>query len=313
MEKSKRNFLKLYFEKKLTNKKLNEKIKELTLPKELLKMKKDKKLKYFKIFFQLNNLNDERKINKSYIEYNYTQCQNVRNYMEDRVIVERFGDFYIFGVLDGHGGSNCVNYVKKNFTKELIINYYTYPDKNIEYIIQFTIYQLHYKFILNHEDGDLSGTTLCVIIFHNNKYYIVNLGDSKCIFISNKKIHYKTSDHTPSDVKERAMIESKGGYVENNRILGKWLNISRTIGDKHLAKLTSRRCDITIGNIKSLENMTILLTSDGMYEGQLFPEKMLKKIINSKSTLKTKSNEICEYSKTYSTDNLSILILRFKR
>jgi len=312
MEKSKRIFLKLYFEKKLTMKKLNEKIKELKLPPQLLKMKKNEKIKYFQLFFELDNLKNKRKINKKEIDYSYIQCQNKRGYMEDRIIVDRFDDFYIFGVFDGHGGSNCVNFVKENFFKEFIVNYYTYKGKSIEYIIQFTIYQLHYKFLLRHDKNDISGTTLCILLLYKDKYYIVNLGDSKCIFISNKKIQYKTHDHSPEDVKEKAMIESKGGYVENNRILGRWLNISRTIGDRHLANLTSRRCDIQIGNIKNIKNLKVLLTSDGMYEGQLFPEKKLKTIVNSKKSLKNQCKEICEYCKTFSTDNLSILILRFK-
>ena len=183
MEKSKRKFLKLYFEKKLTIKKLNEKIKELKLPPQLLKMKKEDKIRYLKIFFQIENLNDERKINKSNMIYEYIQCKNKRSYMEDRIIEDSFGDFYIFGILDGHGGSNCVDFVKDNFFKEFIVNYYIYKDKSIEYILQFTIYQLHYKFVLKHEKKEISGTTLCLLLLHNEKYYIVNLGDSKCIFV----------------------------------------------------------------------------------------------------------------------------------
>lgn len=312
MENYRRYFLKHLIRKTLDVKKLNKIIKDYNLQKKIVKLKKKEKINYFKSFFGIN-LNDEKKINKKIINYNSIQCQNKRRYMEDRIIIDRYGDFYIFGVLDGHGGDQCVEYVKNNFFKEFLINYYALKNRTIEYIIQFTIYQLHQIFLLKTIPDDYSGTTLCLILFYKKKYYIINLGDSKCIFISNNKVEYKTKDHSPSDLQEEKMIKSNGGFVENNRILGRWLNISRTIGDKHLADLTSRKCDIKSGNIKDIKKKTILLTTDGMYEGKEFPKKKLINIINNKKSLKTKCNAICKYCKTFSTDNLSILILRFKQ
>lgn len=304
----KKHFLHKYFNNKMKVSFLNNVIKHSSdILNNNLKLKKNEKinllLKRYNLNFPL-----KCKFNKPKQIYSVEQCQNQRKTFEDRYLCQSFNDFTLYAVLDGHGGTLCVDFIVHYFFKYFLIYYYYY-NKSIEYIIRYTILELHSSFISKCKD-DYSGTTLCFILFHKDNYYIGNLGDSKCLVVSKFNVEHITKCHYPDDPKEKKLIMKKGGFVRNNRILGKWVNISRTIGDKHVQQYLSHYCDIHYDKINKLKNKYIVLTSDGLYESIGFPDNQLINIINNKKSIKSKCKEIIKIAKTYSRDNLTLLIIK---
>ena len=77
---------------------------------------------------------------------------------------------------------------------------------------------------------DVSGST-CIAAFITPTHIIVaNLGDSRAVLSSEKRVRFATADHKPTDVKERNRIMQAGGYVLMGRVCGN-LAVSRALGD----------------------------------------------------------------------------------
>lgn len=128
------------------------------------------------------------------------------------------------------------------------------------------------------------GSTAVATIYSPDGFLTAaNAGDSCAVLFMLRddngitKVDYKklTTDHTPKDFFEKALINSKGGTVENNRINGNGINISRGFGDSRFKGqnqqcLTSYEPEITQENINILRQnyKEILLQQccDGFYE-----------------------------------------------
>ena len=64
----------------------------------------------------------------------------------------------------------------------------------------------------------------------NNKLFVGNIGDSRCIACCSGLAEALSIDHKPGDALERDRIENAGGFVEFNRVNGN-LALSRAFGD----------------------------------------------------------------------------------
>ena len=75
------------------------------------------------------------------------------------------------------------------------------------------------------------GSTCCTVLITEDKLYIANAGDSRCIILNQKgEIIYKTTDHKCTEKNELKRIEQADGFLEGNRIKGS-LDVSRGFGD----------------------------------------------------------------------------------
>ena len=98
------------------------------------------------------------------------------------------------------------------------------------------------------EKGDTSGSCGCMLMIHNNRCIIANVGDSRCVIIKNEKVDFTTTDHKPNTEEERERITKAGGriyqtarlfplYQNGKEIDIPWrvspggLSVSRTFGD----------------------------------------------------------------------------------
>ncbi|KAF2360096.1 PPM-type phosphatase domain [Trinorchestia longiramus] len=76
-----------------------------------------------------------------------------------------------------------------------------------------------------------SGCTACVALLHQNKLYVANVGDSRCVLSRAGKAVDMSVDHKPEDDVETERIIKAGGKVtEDGRVNG-GLNLSRALGD----------------------------------------------------------------------------------
>ena len=180
--------------------------------------------------------------------YAYNSSQgNIRSYNEDTITATKVNEqFYFFAVYDGHGGNGCSLYLKDNlhlFIKEFSIEG-----------LKNAINEAENDFIRNKattsegEKGDTSGSCGCMLMIHNNRCIIANVGDSRCVVIKNEKIDFTTVDHKPNTEEEKERITKAGGriyqttrlfplYQNGKEIEIPWrvspggLSVSRTFGD----------------------------------------------------------------------------------
>ena len=55
----------------------------------------------------------------------------------------------------------------------------------------------------------IGGSCVCILVIHNNYYYIANVGDSRIIKMKlrdNRTVHQLTTDHKPENPHERKRI-----------------------------------------------------------------------------------------------------------
>ena len=195
----------------------------------------------------------------------------VRNYNEDRVSIivnmSKPRGYYkkiwprvsFFGIYDGHGGEMCSEYLRDNLHKLICQNNEYFPENIPEAIkLGFSKAEKNYleKYALdkNKELKDKSGSCAVILLLVEDKIYIANVGDSRCLMSTKqgKKFIQITKDHKPNINEEMTRIKSNGGNIyqtdtiikktKNPKLIGKilvgpyrvspgGLSVSRTIGD----------------------------------------------------------------------------------
>jgi len=194
----------------------------------------------------------------------------VRDYNEDRVSItvnmnkprgyyKKWPRVSFFGIFDGHGGEECSEYLRDNLHVLICHNNEYFPE-NIPEAIKLAFNKAEQHFIenialdKNKELKDKSGSCAVILLIVDNKIYIANVGDSRCVLSmeNGKKFIQVTKDHKPSEPEEMSRIKSFGGKLyqtetlikksTNINLIGKKLigpyrvspgnlSVSRTIGD----------------------------------------------------------------------------------
>ena len=192
-----------------------------------------------------------------------------RNYNEDRVSIiinlnipqKHINSISYFGIFDGHSGNKCAEFLRNNLLQYIYKNN-NFPN-NIPLAIKEAFIKADKDYIekYNYSDEnnvDNTGSCALILLIINEKIYIANCGDSRCIVSAkNKKIQKDvTRDHKPNYPYEKKRILNNGGKIYRNQIpfsslsckhldinenhnliLGPYrvfpgkLSVSRTIGD----------------------------------------------------------------------------------
>lgn len=223
------------------------------------------------------------------------EMQGWRKTMEDVTMIENTlgEDFWVFGVLDGHGGKEVAVFVAKHFNEELVSSR-LFINGNYEQALKQSFFRMDesirssegIKEVLrisrdlpdNHPvSGDLSsilsGCTAVIALLAKNVLYIANTGDAKCILSRNSIAHELSTDHKPSLPKEKDRIYKAGGQIINNRVMGK-LNFTRSIGDfeyKNNNSILPREQIISVSPSIKVEPLSgnedfLILASDGVFD-----------------------------------------------
>ena len=193
----------------------------------------------------------------------------IRNYNEDRVSIiinmnkpKNFKENFwpkvsFFGIYDGHGGKECAEYLRDNLHK-LICESPNFIKNPIE-AIKNGFAMAEKDFLMNHAISNFnqtvinrSGSCALILITIETKIYVANVGDSRAIMSSNRKLREITIDHKPNEINEKNRIIKNGGKVyqtqsplnsfnnsliHNQILIGPFrvfpgrLSVSRTIGD----------------------------------------------------------------------------------
>ena len=167
----------------------------------------------------------------------------------------------LFAIFDGHGGSDVVKFVKDRLP-QLIKNYLIdLCPVEIAFKKAFEKVDQELKFF----DSEYIGTTATIVLIKDNKIYCANVGDSKAYILYDKSYKQISSDHKVTIDDEKIRVESMGGIIRKNRIMGQ-LILTRTLGDLYVKQYgVINTPDISVNEI----NRTIkyvILASDGVWD-----------------------------------------------
>ena len=122
-----------------------------------------------------------------------------------------------FSVFDGHGGNKCAEFLRDNLLKLICDNDY-FPN-DVEKAIKYGFSEADKLFLENAtKDGELidnSGSCGLLLLIIDNKIYIANVGDSRCIISMKNGLIRKdvTRDHKPNYPYEKERIVTNGGRI----------------------------------------------------------------------------------------------------
>jgi serine/threonine protein phosphatase PrpC len=249
--------------------------------------------------------------------------------MEDSHVIHTKDSGGLFGVFDGHGGSQCSSFVAKRMTEELEKGM---PEDDAA--MRSTVMQLDKEFLDSKQPSGTTGTFAIVQPEDGEgkrcHLRIGNVGDSRVLLgrANGEMVEGSgtdgglTTDHKPDHPDERARIERTGGTVEDvqgvPRVNGD-LAVSRSFGDEGhkktgpsleeqpvsaLPEFTSLNCDTTD---------FLMLVCDGISEGT-FPNREVISLaaaeLQKSSDPGVAATAVCRMAlERGSYDNLSCMIV----
>jgi protein phosphatase 1L len=244
---------------------------------------------------------------------------NVRKTMEDAIIVKQFKHlhfkYYLFLVLDGHGGRSTTTYVEKNFVH--FFKQYIKKKKGID--IRKGLEEIFSR--LNKSVTDLknsSGTTLSLLLVVENtsnsdkpRFFVSNVGDSTVYGIKEDKVRKLSYDHKPdipSEISRFKKYDQFGGVSEGyvHSTTGYSLAVSRAIGDSDFGEMVSSVPTTTEINI---EYDVIIMASDGIWD--VMSGKDVWKIVKNQKSWRTSAQKTNAYRNVTfrQHDNTSLILV----
>ena len=296
----------------------------------------------------------ERKFNEAVLISAATNVGSTRTANEDRISITlnvpyKNKKYSYLSVFDGHGGSYCSEYLKKNLYKSIIAHKSLFDNfpSNITRIFR----NMDSEFIRKAEDIERrDGSCALTLFLFEGRIIIANTGDCRALasIRNGQEIRQLTVDHKPENKEEQKRVLDKGGYfystntviIKRNsenaisgplRVFPGRLTTTRSFGDFE-AKLPHHGgvegvviCDpeLSSQNSKSLD--FIVMGSDGLFESITNEEivnyihKKVKNIRKKGNTLNqalsnTINKDLVNYAiQKGSSDNISSILIFFEK
>jgi serine/threonine protein phosphatase PrpC len=217
--------------------------------------------------------------------------------MEDRYVIHLFNDIAVFGVFDGHGGTEAADFIadsiipalRTEFQKELGERRSLLSDDSnpqpadiIETETVDVLKRSLLEAIENIENDaithlrdrqDYSGSTLCLCLCTRNTLLCASLGDSR-VYVSRNGVSKQVTrrDHLATENKEECQrIVDEGGYVNQEGYVGGRVQVTRAIGDldpETAKKVTGLSAipELSEYNLDLEKDEFILVACDGVWE-----------------------------------------------
>ena len=237
--------------------------------------------------------------------------------MEDAFVVE--DDFPkekegLFAVFDGHGGREVVEFVEAHFSpilkKEL-----TFDEKrSVEDCLTsaYIITDIKSRQAKLMQSGCTAVTCYLETRSDGRVLHSANIGDSRAVLCRSGKTERLSRDHKASDKDEKSRIESLGGFVLRDRVLG-MLAVSRAFGDHNLKQFVSARPFITSTELKGDEEF-VIVACDGLWD-EVTDEEAVKIVRDSflkkENELKAADALVKVALEKGTKDNVTVMVVFF--
>lgn len=257
------------------------------------------------------------------IHYTSTKGRRVSN--EDKHTIKlninkndkNCNDINLFGIYDGHGGSDVSEYLSKN-----IESYYCLPELQAPFLNEYhdEAFSILQKEILalKYKRGFKCGSTCLLNIMYKYKCNIycnvVNLGDSRLVVVYKSGISKQiTVDHKPEDAIEKERIQKMGGIIytdtEGTCRVGN-LSLARAFGDGDNAPYISHKPDIHDFKLTPAIQF-IVMACDGLWD-VINNNDLYSLLVKHKKNVNLGVVLATEAIRRGSTDNISVIVLEFR-
>ncbi|XP_050522093.1 probable protein phosphatase 2C 6 [Daktulosphaira vitifoliae] len=182
------------------------------------------------------------------------------------------------------------------------------------------------------EPGKDSGCTAVLALLVNNKLYVANAGDSRCIVSQNNIAHDLSEDHKPEDELELKRIIAAGGTVSNDGRVNGGLNLSRALGDHNYKKnkelsnteqMITALPDVKVIDLKPENEDFLIIACDGIWNS-LTSQEVVDFVSKRINTADVNLSSICEelfdeclapntFGDGTGCDNMTCIIVKLKQ
>ena len=266
----------------------------------------DKHPKYHIPYFRLNNLTIKELYNNPICGY---ECDiGGRTYNEDTYIIRETPYGKIYGVLDGHG---LMPHKIIDIINNIIINY---RDTGVVILKRISSTVEHF---ISSDEGQQngyfrSGTTVSLIILHNNQWTLGYLADSSVLQLRKFNNKYEpiaiTEDHNPDNEKENKRVIANDGTIIYGRVNG-IINITRSWGVYSIKQISH---DLEIYPFEVQKEDILIIASDGLWRIISNSEDLMNMINEMTKYLNPteQANFLIQYANSqYSNDNITAIVI----
>lgn len=185
-----------------------------------------------------------------------------------------------FGVYDGHCGRAAAEFARDHLHNNLVqlpvITDSTNNSDALSVAVRDAFKATDKAFLeWAHKENNDAGCTAIAALLREDKVFVGNLGDARCVLSRGGKAIDLSQDHKPSRDDEKERILKAGGFVVNNRI-NSFLAVSRAIGDRDYKNwgakkyfeddLVSAVADVHVQQLDPTQDDYLILACDGVWD-----------------------------------------------
>ncbi|EMD49329.1 leucine-rich repeat containing protein [Entamoeba histolytica HM-3:IMSS] len=243
------------------------------------------------------------------VEIGISNMCGKRDSMQDTsVVITNFLGigFHLLSLFDGHSGIYsscfCASQFPNCFANILSKN----PQQSIEDALIHSFKEMNQK-INEYKFND--GTAANVVLITPQRYFIANVGDSRCILVKKDSIIILNEDHTINNPDEVQRIRKLNGFIDHSKVNGE-IVLTRTLGDIQCSSVCSCIPQITCHE-RGIDDICIVLCCDGVFDvlsNELVGEICRKKSNESASVLSSLIRDIAYNNGC--KDNISCIVCK---
>lgn len=234
----------------------------------------------------------------------FSETGAVREINQDSILMKSDGDMGLFCVADGMGGhsegeraSQTIIGCLENWWNSFEKDEFEGDFGRIVFSLSQAIEQANQTIFSMTPPGEICGSTLVALLVFQDKYGIINAGDSRIYMRHKRKVQQATIDDTWENQSDNLLSDKE---KMNSANFGKLVN---AVGASNQVKLTTRTDMLTPGD-------TFALCSDGVYKyctEKLFLKEVKK--ANGLSLMQTLAKIKENVYTNGARDNLSLILV----
>ena len=190
-----------------------------------------------------------------------------RKTMEDAVFEFKTDNLRVFGLFDGHGGSD-VSRKSAAFVKEYLganLPGKCVSDEAAQQIISKSFEEANKQFSVTDLEHMQGSTALVCVIVNNERLHCGSIGDSRAVLMRKDGSVVRLSfDHKPREWSEHHRVQESGGYVTPEGRVQGLLSVARALGDKALAPYVSAEPYLASHNVA--DGSFVIIACDGVWD-----------------------------------------------
>jgi len=248
------------------------------------------------------------------MEYGEASTCGRRKTMEDAEFVFSAGNIRVFGLFDGHGGSD-VSRQSSDFVCSFLREHVSEnckSDESAQKIISEAFKGANEQFSVTDFEHMQGSTALVCVLVDGKRLHVGNIGDSRAVLKrADGSVVRVSYDHKPREWGEHERVHNCGGYVTPEGRVQGLLSVARALGDKALAPFVSD--EPFVASYDMTGSSFIIISCDGVWDVVSDTEAcdVVQKSLSQFSNPTMAAAALRDYAYLNgSSDNISVIVAR---